>query len=89
MARGLATDPVVLVLHNPTAGVDVAAKASIMQTLEGIFARGACGVVISEDPDDFALCARILVVVKGRLTSCLDTGWTEGDLVSAMQGADQ
>jgi simple sugar transport system ATP-binding protein len=88
MARGLATDPVVLVLHNPTAGIDVAAKASIMETLGQILAGGACCVVISEDPDDFALCARILVVVKGRLTASLETDWSEGDLVSAMQGAD-
>jgi simple sugar transport system ATP-binding protein len=89
MARALGTDPSVLVMHNPTAGIDVAAKASIMRTLDGIFAAGACGVVISEDPDDFALCSRILVVVKGRVATCLGTDWTEGDLVSAMQGADQ
>jgi simple sugar transport system ATP-binding protein len=89
MARGLATDPAVIVLHNPTAGIDIAAKASIMSTLEQIFASGACGVVISEDSDDFALCSRVLVVIKGRLASCLEAGWTEGDLVSAMQGADR
>lgn len=89
MARGLATDPAVLVLHNPTAGIDVAAKASIMSTLEQIFARGAGGVVISEDPADFALCSRILIVFKGRLTASLGEDWTESDLVSAMQGADR
>lgn len=89
MARGLATDPAVIVLHNPTAGIDVAAKASIMGTLAGIFASGACGVVISEDPDDFALCSRILVVFQGRQIAALDADWTEGELVSAMQGAEQ
>ena len=89
MARGLATDPAVIVMHNPTAGIDVAAKASIMGTLSEIFAGGACGVVISEDPDDFALCSRILVVFKGRLVATLDASWTQSDLVSAMQGADQ
>jgi simple sugar transport system ATP-binding protein len=89
MARGLATDPAVIVLHNPTAGIDVAAKASIMRTLEQIFSRGACGVVISEDSDDFALCSRILVVFDGRLVATLDADWSEGDLVSAMQGAEQ
>jgi simple sugar transport system ATP-binding protein len=89
MARGLATDPAVIVLQNPTAGIDVAAKASIMSTLEQIFSRGACGVVISEDPDDFALCSRVLVVFEGRLVATLGADWTEGDLVSAMQGAEQ
>jgi simple sugar transport system ATP-binding protein len=89
MARGLATDPAVVVMHNPTAGIDVAAKSSIMRTLEEVFARGACGVVISEDPEDFALCSRILVVFKGRRASCLEGSWTEGDLLTAMQGADR
>src|SRR5690606_29279788 len=40
MARGLATDPKVLVLQNPTAGIDVAAKASIMCSLRDILAKG-------------------------------------------------
>ncbi|MCW2992937.1 MAG: transporter ATP-binding protein, partial [Conexibacter sp.] len=89
MARALATDPRVLILQNPTAGVDVAAKASIMTSLEERLERGSGVLVVSEDPDDFALCARILVIVKGRITARLDSNWTEGDLVSAMQGAEQ
>jgi simple sugar transport system ATP-binding protein len=60
-----------------------------MSTLAGIFAAGACGVVISEDPDDFALCSRILVVFQGSLVAALEADWTETDLVSAMQGAKQ
>ena len=86
MARGLASEPAVLVLHNPTAGIDVAAKASIMRTIADFLGEGACCVVISEDADDFALCSRILVVVGGRLTSRLESGWSESDLVCAMQG---
>jgi len=87
MARGIATEPKVLVLQNPTAGIDVAAKASIMKSLQEILSRGASIVVISEDADDFALCSRIVVLNKGRLGSQLNSDWTERDLVSAMQGA--
>lgn len=87
MARALATKPDVLVLQNPTAGVDVAAKASIMKTLEDILAQGASVVVISEDADDFALASRIVVVNHGRFGSGFGAEWTDRDLVAAMQGA--
>ncbi|MDQ0475316.1 sugar ABC transporter ATP-binding protein [Labrys wisconsinensis] len=87
MARGIASDPDVLVLQNPTAGIDIAAKASITQSMAAILRRGASILVISEDADDFALCSRILVVNKGRLAAELSSSWTERDLVSAMQGA--
>lgn len=87
MARALATRPDVLVLQNPTAGVDVAAKASIMRTLDEILNQGASIVVISEDADDFALASRIAVVNHGRIGSELGAEWTDHELVAAMQEA--
>lgn len=87
MARALATRPDVLVLQNPTAGVDVAAKASIMRTLAEILARGASIVVISEDADDFVLATRIVVVNHGRIGRELGKDWTHRELLSAMQGS--
>ena len=86
MARALAAEPGVLVLQNPTAGVDVAAKASIMRSLEDILAKGASVIVISEDADDFALAARIVVVNHGRIGSEFGSQWTDRELVAAMQG---
>ncbi|WP_352580633.1 sugar ABC transporter ATP-binding protein [Mesorhizobium sp. M0088] len=88
MARGLATDPKVLVLQNPTAGIDVAAKASIMRSLRDILAKGASVVVISEDADDFALCSRVVVINRGKAGRQLGAEWTEGELVAAMQGIE-
>jgi simple sugar transport system ATP-binding protein len=89
MARGFATEPAVLVMQNPTAGIDVASKASIMATLDQMLSRGAAGIVISEDFEDFSLCSRVLVLVRGQVRSVLEGAWTEGDLVSAMQGVEQ
>lgn len=89
MARGFATEPAVLVMQNPTAGIDVAAKAFIMTTLDQMLNRGTAGVVISEDFEDFSLCSRVLILIKGRVQSVLEGAWTEGDLVSAMQGVEQ
>ncbi|MBL8575580.1 MAG: sugar ABC transporter ATP-binding protein [Mesorhizobium sp.] len=87
MARALATKPSVLILQNPTAGVDVAAKASIMRSLDEILNQGASIVVISEDADDFALASRIVVVNHGRIGSELGSQWTDRELVAAMQEA--
>jgi len=89
MARALATRPRVLVLQNPTAGVDVAAKASIMRSLERTLGEGSAVVVISEDPDDFALCDRVVAIVKGRIGARLGGQWTEAELIAAMQGAER
>jgi len=87
MARALATSPKLLVLHNPTAGVDVAAKASIMETLNDILSTGSSVIIISEDVDDFILASRILVISHGRISQQLTLGWTDKELTIAMQGA--
>ncbi len=89
MARALATEPQLLVLVNPTAGIDVSAKASIVATLGTVLDEGAAVLVVSEDPDDFVLCDRVLVMFKGRISTELRSGWDEKELVSAMQGAEQ
>ncbi|SHK09205.1 monosaccharide ABC transporter ATP-binding protein, CUT2 family [Pseudonocardia thermophila] len=86
MARAFATDPRLLVLVNPTAGVDVSAKASILASLSSALDRGAGVLVFSEDADDFALCDRILIMIRGSVVAVLDEEWTEADLVAAMQG---
>lgn len=87
LARGLATDPDVLVLMNPTAGVDVAAKASITTSIGAVLKRGAAVLVVSEDADDFALCSRILVMGHGRIVTQLGSEWSDEQLNNAMQGA--
>lgn len=89
MARALATQPDLLVLVNPTAGIDVSAKASIVGTLGHVLDDGASVLVVSEDPDDFVLCDRVLVMFKGRISTELQSGWSEQELVAAMQGAEQ
>jgi ribose transport system ATP-binding protein len=69
LARGLATNPYVLVLHEPTRGIDVGAKAEIYRILQDLATAGV-GVVIasSELPELIGQCDRILVLHQGRLT---------------------
>ena len=62
LARGLATEPRILLLHEPTRGIDVGAKAEIYQILNQLAARGiAILIVSSELPELIGQCDRIIV----------------------------
>ncbi|WP_368498393.1 sugar ABC transporter ATP-binding protein [Herbiconiux sp. A18JL235] len=86
LARALASDPAVLVLINPTAGVDVSAKASIYESIAELTAAGRSVIVVSSDDADLAVCDRVLVMFKGRVHAQLPAGWDERELVAAVQG---
>jgi len=69
LARGMATDPEILLLHEPTRGIDVAAKAEIYNILQDL-AKEGLGVIIvsSEIAELIGQCDRILVLHEGRIT---------------------
>ncbi|MER5428450.1 sugar ABC transporter ATP-binding protein [Streptomyces sp. NPDC002588] len=88
MARALADDPRLLVLINPTAGVDVRSKEFLLGKVEET-ARAGTGVLIASDElDDLRGCDRVLVMFQGRVTTELPRGWHDHDLVAAMEGVD-
>ncbi len=69
LAKWLALNPKVLILDEPTRGIDVGAKAEI-HLLIGEFARAGMGIVLisSELPELLGMCDRILVMAKGAVT---------------------
>jgi ABC-type sugar transport system ATPase subunit len=68
LARGLATEPRMLLLHEPTRGIDVGAKAEIYQILNRLAARGiAILVVSSELPELIGQCDRIIAMFNGEI----------------------
>ena len=68
LARWLATGPRVLLLDEPTKGVDVGAKYEIHGMVRRVAAAGACCLVVSSDlPEILGLADRILVMREGRL----------------------
>lgn len=68
LAKWLARDCDVLLIDEPTRGVDVGAKAEIYQLLDELACEGkALLVVSSELPELIGLCRRILVMREGRL----------------------
>jgi simple sugar transport system ATP-binding protein len=86
MGRALASNPRVLVLVNPTAGVDVASKQALQDIVEQTRARGAGVLLASDELDDLAACDRVIVMLEGRVVKELAAGWTESELVSTMEG---
>ncbi|MEU7558395.1 sugar ABC transporter ATP-binding protein [Streptomyces eurythermus] len=88
MARALADDPRLLVLINPTAGVDVRSKEFLLGKVEETAGTGTGVLIASDELDDLRVCDRILVMFQGRVTSQTARGWHDHDLVAAMEGVD-
>ena len=88
MARALADDPRLLVLITPTAGVDVRSKEFLLGKVADVADRGAGVVLASDELDDLRGCDRVLVMFQGRIVARLRRGWTDHELVAAMEGVD-
>ena len=72
IGKWLATEPHVLLLDEPTRGIDVGAKQEIYQLVFGLAARGLGVVVVSSEmPELLLLSDRILVMCEGRQTGIL------------------
>ncbi len=73
LGRWLATDPQLLILDEPTHGVDVGAKAEIYELIRRL-ARQSRGIILisSELPEILMLAHRIVVMHEGRVTAILD-----------------
>ena len=74
LGRGLATEPEVLVLHEPTRGIDVGAKVEIYQILQRL-AQDGVGILIvsSELPELISQCDRVIALHHGRVTGIFTT----------------
>ncbi|KAB8191778.1 ATP-binding cassette domain-containing protein [Nonomuraea phyllanthi] len=86
MARALASDPRLLVLITPTAGVDVKSKEFLLGKVEETAAGGTGVLIASDELDDLRLCDRLLVMFQGRVVAELAAGWHDHDVVAAMEG---
>ena len=70
LARWLLTDPSVLILDEPTRGIDIGVKAEFYEMIGELAASGRAILLISSElPELLALCDRVLVMAEGRLTA--------------------
>lgn len=70
LARWMLTDPQVLILDEPTRGIDLGVKAEFYEMIGQMAADGRAILLISSElPELLALCDRILVMSEGHLTA--------------------
>ena len=73
LARWLAMDPEILILDEPTKGIDVGAKSEIYRMIHEVAAQGVAVIVVSSElPEIIGLSDRIYVMRNGRIAGEVD-----------------
>jgi ABC-type sugar transport system ATPase subunit len=87
IARSLSTEPLVILLDDPTRGIDVGAKAEVHAILGALAERG-CGVLLvsSELPEALAMSDRLLAMYGGRIVAELPGGADEEAVMALITG---
>jgi simple sugar transport system ATP-binding protein len=87
VGREVLQQPKVLVVAQPTWGVDVGAAAFVRQALLDLSAAGAAVLVISEELDElFEICDRIAVIANGKLSAAKRTSETTVEEIGLLMG---
>ncbi|WP_265521969.1 sugar ABC transporter ATP-binding protein [Oerskovia flava] len=90
LAKWLVTDPDVIVLDEPTRGIDVGAKRAVYDLMRELTADGVAVLLISSElPEVVAMADRILVMRDGRLAGELPAGSDEETVMSLATGAGE
>ncbi|MDR1900840.1 MAG: sugar ABC transporter ATP-binding protein [Treponema sp.] len=73
LSRWLDTKPSILILDEPTRGIDVNAKQEIYEFIHQLAEQGiSCIVISSEMAEIIGLCSRVYVMREGRIAGCLE-----------------
>lgn len=73
LARWLLTDPDILILDEPTRGIDVGAKYEIYTIMQSLAAQGKAIIMISSEmPELLGMSDRVMVMSAGRVAGILE-----------------
>jgi ABC-type sugar transport system ATPase subunit len=85
--RAFELQPVVMIVDEPTRGVDIAAKRAIHATLEAMAAEGMAVLFISSEIEEvLGVCNRVLVIHRGRVQAEFNPPYDQEAVVSAFFG---
>jgi ABC-type sugar transport system ATPase subunit len=85
LAKWLLTDPEILIVDEPTHGIDVGAKFEIYELLTSIASQGKGIIMISSDmPELLGLCDRILILRQGKLSGQLTAAEASEEKIMAL-----
>ncbi len=86
IAKWLATEPRLLIIDEPTRGIDVGTKSEVHRLLDELAGRGIAVLMISSElPEVLGMSDRVLVMREGEITGRLDRD--EADQESVMMAA--
>ena len=87
LGKVLMTDPSVVLLDEPTRGIDVGAKAEIYELINDLTAAGKAVVLVSSElPELIGMSDRILMLHEGRISGEFPPGATQEALLAAAMG---
>jgi rhamnose transport system ATP-binding protein len=92
IAKWLATNPKLLIIDEPTRGIDVGTKAEVHRLLSDLAGQGMAILMISSElPEVLGMADRVLVVCEGRITANLDRAEATPEVVmhAATSGSGQ
>ncbi len=85
IGKWLTANPAVLLLDEPTRGIDVGAKVEIYELINALTADGRGVLLVSSElPEVLGICDRVLVMSRGRLVGELDHSEATQDAVMAL-----
>ena len=85
IGRWLLTGPRILILDEPTRGIDVAAKAEIHQLIAQLASHGAAVLMISSElPEILGMSHRVMVMHEGRVTGILEREQADQEKILAL-----
>jgi rhamnose transport system ATP-binding protein len=87
LAKWLAAEPRVLILDEPTHGIDVGAKADILAIISELAQAGVGIILISSEMEEVrSMCDRLIAMRKGRITGTFDCPVDSQTVLAAASG---
>ena len=84
-AKWVYTDPKILILDEPTRGVDIGAKKEIYSVINDLAAKGVAIILVSSElPEVLGMSDRIMVVHEGRITGFIDAADADQEKVMTL-----
>lgn len=89
LAKWLATSPRIVLLDEPTRGIDVGAKVAVYRLIRSLARRGVGIIFVSSElPEVLGMADRILVMADGRIAGELPPGSSEEEVLSMATGTE-
>jgi inositol transport system ATP-binding protein len=88
LAKWLLNDPEIIILDEPTRGVDIGAKAEIYKIIAHLAEQGRCIIMISSELEEIlGLCDRVMVLCHGKVTAEFKRhAFSQEDILKAAMG---